>query len=40
MYVAVAVGNIQWKIRFTDESWCSTVPEVVMLVSNRNSVCG
>lgn len=41
MYVAVAVGNIQWKIRFTvtkDELRCSTVAEGGMLVSKTNSV--
>ena len=41
MYVAVAVGNIQGKNRFTlaeGESRNSTVAEDRMLVSNKNSV--
>ena len=41
MYVAVAVGNIQGKSRFTvaeGESRNSTVAEGGMLVSNKNSV--
>ena len=41
MHVAVAVGNIQGKSRFTvaeGESRNSTVAEGGMLVSNKNSV--
>ena len=41
MHVAVAVGNIQGKTRFTlaeGESRNSTVAEDRMLVSNKNSV--
>ena len=41
MYVAVAVGNIQGKSRFTvaeDESRISTVAVGGMLVFNENSV--
>ena len=40
MYVAVAVGSIQEKSRFTvaeDESWNSTEAEGGMLLSNKNS---
>ena len=41
MYVAVGIGNIQGKSRFTvaeSESRNSTVAEVGILVSNKNSV--
>ena len=41
MYIAVAVGNIQGKSRFTvaeGKSRSSTVAEGGMLVTNKNSV--